>query len=433
MKLCPYPFSRLQTSNYADRFDKLRGTFLPCVPSWFKDNYFDIPSEETLDDIWNGKQAVELRKKMYEGDFSFCNREACQIPLYTVDELADRRIVFAETPIPDENIEAIKRKDPIMPNGPSSLYLTSDFTCNLKCPICRSEVIPNSAPTQSAIEEYDYVHRSKDALEVIKMSNGGEVFYSTLQRKLLKSLNNVDFPKLRRVHIVSNGTLFSKKAYKDLAPGTHFIKDVNISLDAGTKEVYEKVRGPYWEQVVENVHWLGEMRKEGKLDYYSFHIIITKDNYKDIPQMIQLAKDCNVDRVLIQPFLKGPDQGYKNYEEQAIHLTSHPEYREFISLLSLYKDEPVLYTYINLPGFDSKITKDVEIQKAFVCYLRADEYYKLNEFETALSFIHDSINLSPREYAYYKLWEILKALGRIDEAEEAFQVAERMRLEMEQK
>lgn len=432
MKLCPYPFSRLQTSNYADRFDRLRGTFLPCVPSWFKNEYFDIPSEENLDDIWNGKQAQELRKRMYEGDFSFCDRAACQIPLYTIEELADRRIVFAETPIPEENIEAIKNKNPVMPNGPSSLYLTSDFACNLKCPICRSEVIPNSTPTPSAIEEYDYVHRARHSLEVIKMANGGEVFYSTLQRKLLKSFNSTDFPKLRRVHIVSNGTLFNKKAFKDLAPGTHFIKDVNISLDAGTKEVYEKVRGPYWEQVVENVHWLGELRKSGQLDYYSFHIIITKDNYRDIPQMVQLAKDCNVDRVLIQPYLKGENQGYKNYEEQAIHLTSHPEYRDFINLLSQYKDEPVLYTYIDLPGFDAKISKDVEIQKAFVAYLRADEFLKINELTAALDYVNESIALNPREYAYYKLWEILKAMGKPDEAEEAFQIAEKMRIEMEQ-
>ncbi len=169
MKLCPYPFSRLQTSNYENRFEKLRGTFLPCVPSWFKAEYFDIPAEENLDDIWNGRQAVELRKRMYEGDFSFCNREACQIPLYSVEELSDRRVVFAETPITEENIEAIKKKDPIMPSGQSSLYLTSDYTCNLKCPICRAEVIPNSTPTVSAIEEYDYVHRSKRSLEVIKM------------------------------------------------------------------------------------------------------------------------------------------------------------------------------------------------------------------------------------------------------------------------
>lgn len=432
MKLCPYPFSRMQTSNYEDRFDRLRGTFLPCVPSWFNQNYFEVPAAENLNEIWNGAQAQELRKRMYDGDFSFCDRNACQIPLYTVEELSDRRIVFAETPVPEENIEAIKRKDPIMPAGPSSLYLTSDYTCNLKCPICRDTLIANGTPTKSAIEEYDFVHRSRESLEVIKLSNGGEVFYSQLQRKLLKSLNSTDFPKLRRVHVVSNGTLFSKKAYKDLAPGTHFIKDVNISLDAGTKETYHKVRGPYWEQVLENVRWLGEMRRAGCLDYYSFHIIITKDNYKDIPQMIELGRECSTDRVLIQPFLKGDRQGYTDYEEQAIHLTTHPEYQQFIDLLNQFKNEPILYTYIDLPGYDKKISKDVDNQKAWVFYLKADEAYKNKDFENGLKFIHDSLHLNPKEYTYYKLWEILKSLGRAAEAEDAFNTAERMRKEMEE-
>lgn len=65
--------------------------------------------------------------------------------------------------------------------------------------------------------------------------------------------------------------------------------------------------------------------------------------------------------------------------------------------------------------------------------MRADEFLKLNDLETALGFVNDSIALSPREYAYYKLWEILKAMDKPEEAEEAFQIAERMRIEMEKK
>lgn len=419
MKLCPYPFSRLQTSNYEGRFDSLKGTFLPCVPSWFKEEYFQIPKEKKLEDIWNGQAAQELRKRMYEGDFSFCNREACQIPLFTVEELADQRVGFAETPIPMESIEAIKRKDPVMPNGPSSLYLTSDFTCNLNCPICRNELIPNKKPTKAAVEEFDFVHQVRDSLEVIKLANGGEVFYSTLQRKLLKSLNSEDFPKLRRVHIVSNGTLFNQKTYDDLAPGTHFIRDVNISLDAGSKEVYEKVRGPYWDQVVSNVKWLGEMRLAGKLDFYSFHIIIVKENYKDIPNMIKLAKECHVDRILIQPFLKGPDQGYANYEAQAIHLPSHPEYNDFIKILDQFKNEPIMYTYLNLPGYDEKISKDVDIQKAYVTYLKSDEAYQIGDIPLSLHLVLESINLHPRKYSLERLAELYYKLGRHEDAHRA--------------
>jgi MoaA/NifB/PqqE/SkfB family radical SAM enzyme len=420
MKLCPYPFSRLQTSNYEGRFESLRGTFLPCVPSWFKEEHFKNAPEDKLEDIWNGKAAIELRKRMYEGDFSLCNREACQIPLFTVDELADRRVVFAETPIPAENIEAIRRKDPVMPSGPSSLYLTSDYTCNLNCPICRSSPITNKMPvTRSAQEEFEYVYNHRSSLEVIKLANGGEVFYSKLQRKLLKSLNSIDFPNLRRVHIVTNGTLFDQKAYDDLAPGTHFIRDVNISIDAGSKEVYQKVRGPHWDQLLRNIAWMGEMRKAGKFDYLSFHVIVVKDNFHDIPNMVRIAKENGIDRVLLQPFLSGPDQGYKNYEEQAIHLPQHPQYPELLAILDQLKDEPVLYTYLDLPGYQNKISKDVDIQKAYVLYLRAEDALKNDDSRQALDLLESSVSLNARGYAFGKLAEVHGSLGNIAESAKA--------------
>ena len=423
MKLCPYPFSRLQTSNYEDRFEEIRGTFLPCVPSWFKENYFKIPHNYTLDDIWNGEQARELRKKMYEGDFSFCNREACQIPLFSIEEMSDPNMLFLETPISPENLKAIIEKNPIMPVGPSSIYLTSDFTCNLKCPICRSELITNGPPTASALEEFNYVQKHRSSLEVIKFANGGEVFYSKLQRALLKSINKNDFPKIRRIHIVSNGTLFNSKAYEELAPGSSFIKDVNISIDAGSKAIYEKVRGPYWEQVCENIEWLGRLRYEGKLDYYSFHVIITKDNFRDIPNMVELGKLCRVDRILVQPYLNGPGHGYKDYFEQAIHLPSHPEYSDFVNLMLRFKDEPIFYTYLDLPGFNKKIEIDVNIQKAWAYYLRADEFMKMGQFLAALDFINHSIELTPKKYSYLKKCEILKELNYESEYYVTYEIA----------
>jgi len=416
MKLCPYPFSRLQTSNFTDRFDNLFGTFLPCVPSWFKDEYFKLKKEDKLDDIWNGVAAQELRKRMYEGDFSFCDRKACQIPLFSIDELADPDIVFKETPIPPENIEAIKNKNPIMPSGPSSLYLTSDFTCNLNCPICRNKIITNEAkPTDSALEEFDYVFSVKDSLEVIKLANGGEVFYSKLQRKLLKSLNNDDFPKLRRVHIVSNGTMFNKKNYDLLHPGTKFIRDVNISLDAATKEIYEIVRGPNFDDVIKNVKWLGEMRKSNNIEFYSFHIIIVKDNFRDIPNIINLAKENNVDRVLLQPFLANP-YGQYNTEEQSVHFTSHPDHKEFMDLLFKYKDEPILYSYFDIPEMNEKINKDVLISKAQKNYKIANKFFTNKQFKESINYYLDAINQCPEYYFYFELAESYREINDLENA-----------------
>lgn len=414
MKLCPYPFSRMQTSNYDERFSGIHGTFIPCVPSWFTDEYYKLKREDKLEDIWNGFAAQELRRRMYEGDFSFCDRKACQIPLFEVDELSDKDLVFNETPIPPENIEAIKNKNPIMPSDPSSLYLTSDFTCNLNCPICRSEVIPNKGkPSKSAQEEYDYVFKVKNSLEVIKMSNGGEVFYSKLQRKLLKSFNNDDFPKLRRIHIVSNGTMFNKNNYELLHPGTKFIRDVNISLDAATREVYEIVRGKNYDDVIKNIGWLGEMRRDEKIDFLSFHIIIVKDNYKDIPNILKLAHENYVDRVLLQPFLYNDYAAY-DFDEQAVHLSTHPEYKEFMDILKKYSEDPLLYSYFDIPGMNTKIEDDVLKGKAFKIYKKGHDMFMKKKYEEALKCFNEALQTYPEYYVYFEMGECYRGLKKYE-------------------
>ncbi len=423
MKLCPYPFSRMQTSNYDSRFEGISGTFIPCVPSWFTDDYYRLKREDKLEDIWNGLAAQELRRRMYEGDYSFCDRKSCQIPLFEVDELADKELVFNETPIPPENIQAIKDKNPIMPSDPSSLYLTSDFTCNLNCPICRSEVIPNKGkPTQAAQEEYDYVFKVRKSLEVIKLANGGEVFYSKLQRKLLKSLNNEDFPLLRRVHIVSNGTMFNKHNYDLLHPGTKFIRDVNISLDAATEEIYEVVRGKNFKDVIKNIQWLGEMRRDNKIDYYSFHIIIVKNNYRDIPNILKLAHDNNIDRVLLQPFIDNPYSQY-DFADQGVHVPGHPEYEDFMNILKEYADDPLLYSYFDIPGMNSKIESDVLRQKSFKVYKQAHELFLKKDFKRALPLFNESLDIFPEYFVYFEKAELLREQGKLEESLENYDLA----------
>lgn len=389
MKLCPYPFSRMQTKNEQTSTelppDANQGAFFPCCPSWFTKSYWDMGFEKNLEDIWNGKAAVELRKRMYEGDYSFCNRHECKIPLLSIEDMADPDINYLETPISPENIEAIKQKNPIMPAPPSSVHLVADLRCNLKCPSCRPEVISNTTPSIEADKEYDFVHGLKDSLEIVKMASAGEVFYSRVQRNLLKSFNSVDFPKLKRIHIVSNGTLLNQKTYTDLLPGTSFIKDISISIDAGSKEVYEKLRGPYWEQVVSNLEWLGQLRKSGKIEMLSLNFTLVRDNYRDVPSLIALAKKNNVDRVLIQKYLAGPKQGYltiKEQEDQSVHLPTHPEHIHMLRTLEMFKNEPILHTLLDIEGYEDKLEDNVNARKS-VALLQ--KFKKSLDFDTPVN------------------------------------------------
>ncbi len=402
MKLCPYPFSRMQTKN-----DK-EGGFFPCCPSWFNQSYWDYGAEKNLDNLWNGAQAQELRKRIYEGDYSFCNRNECKIPLLTVEELSNPDINFIETPISKENLEAIKQKNPIMPEQPSSLHLAADLRCNLKCPTCRPEIISNVVESVEADQEYELVHKLKDNVEIIKMSSSGEVFYSQAQRKLLKSFNKEDFPKLRRVHIVSNGTLFNQKAYNDLLPGSSYIKDVSISIDAGSKETYEKLRGPYWEQVVSNIEWLGKMRKAGKFELFTLNCTLIRDNYRDIPQLVELGRKNHVDRILIQKYNFAENQGYrtiKDQEAQAIHLPTHPEHIHMIRTLEMFKNDPLVHTLLDLEGFESKIENKIKRRKAVIEMGNLASMIDDNQFVEALILINDLFeadSIDPDELKFIK-------------------------------
>lgn len=399
MKLCPYPFSRMQTKNDQVHTEN-KGGFFPCCPSWFNQSYWDFGLEKNLDDIWNGKQAQELRKRMYEGDYSFCNRGECKIPLMSIDEMANPDINFIETPISKENLEAIKQKNPIMPKQPASLHLVADTRCNLKCPTCRPEIISNTVESVEADEEYDLVQRLKDDVEIIKMSSSEEVFYSQVQRKLLKSFNKDDFPKLRRVHIVSNGTLFNQKAYNDLSPGTSYIKDISISLDAGSKEVYEKLRGPYWEQVVSNLEWLGQMRKAGKFELLTLNCTLIKDNYRDIPNLVELGRKNNVDRILIQKYNFALNQGFKTHKEQvdqAIHLPTHPEHIHMVRTLEMFKDDTLVHTLLDIEGFDQKIEEHIRLRKALLEVHNLKGYLENEEFLKVLIIANDLMRAEPLE------------------------------------
>ena len=85
MKLCPYPFSRIQTNHTENKTS--HESFYPCCPSWLKEEYHRLPKENKIENVWNGKAAQELRSRMYKGDFSLCDIEACKIQLLSLDEL----------------------------------------------------------------------------------------------------------------------------------------------------------------------------------------------------------------------------------------------------------------------------------------------------------------------------------------------------------
>jgi len=134
------------------------------------------------------------------------------------------------------------------------------------------------------------------------------------------------------VELYDNFYLIDKGITKELVEMG--VDKIYISLDAATKETYEKIRvGSNFEKVVDNMKNLIQTKKEMKKYFpeVAFHFIINKLNIQEIPKCIELASSImqgentvvQITRMLHKfkeisdLFVEIPEEIVKNAEEKA--------------------------------------------------------------------------------------------------------------------
>ncbi len=120
-----------------------------------------------------------------------------------------------------------------------------------------------------------------------------QVFLSKNYKKLLYGGSD----KRNSVIIMTNGTLFTKREWEKLEEKYEHIGFM-VSVDAATKETYEKVRcGGNFDNLMKNMDFLSELRKENKVSSVKVIMIVQKANYMEIPCFIKWAIDKKFDGV----------------------------------------------------------------------------------------------------------------------------------------
>lgn len=325
-KICPYPFSRVEFNpNY----------YIPCCFDWLSDEYREL--DHSGDDKWNSKAAKTLREKILQGDYSLCKREYCKVPLVPLDQ---GPVNNADCVLDEERLDHISHEQTFS-LGPSSISITADRRCNLACESCRPEKVNKLSPQdEKNLHDTQYqINKHAAYITSIKMVGDGEVFFSPFLSKFLKQLNPTDFPKLKKVYLLSNGTLFTRNAYQRLMPGIEYVSVASISIDAGTKEVYEKVRGGNWDQLMENLEFISELRRSGKLKRFTISFVTRKKSYKSMVEFAKLGERLNVDEVTFSAFHPWGNMSPKvNYKDEAIHYKDHPLHHDLLNEIQKIKD-----------------------------------------------------------------------------------------------
>lgn len=321
-KFCKVPFHHLSTG-----WD---GNAHACsCPGWVPFPIGNIFAAQSGDAIWNSDAAVEIRRSILDGDFSYCSRTLCSF------------ITAQKLPRKDEIKNPIWRSyiqnhTTTLAEAPASVDLNYDTTCNLACPSCRTEIRVAKA------DEQDAYSRAKDRviLPLLKkakgqvyLSGGGEAFASKHYRSIMSVLNRRDYPGLY-LYLITNAQLVTPRTWNAFPDLAEMIGTLSVSIDAAKAESYEKLRWPgKWSTLMKNLELIAEMRRSGKIREFWINFVVQKENYREMLDFVELGVRLGVDRIWFQRVTN-----YGAYDEATfadIDITSpqHPEHAELLAVL----------------------------------------------------------------------------------------------------
>ena len=265
MKICSSPWTTVNIHSGGHVYSCL------CA-EWTNNLFLGNIKDQSLEEIYkNSIPLSDLRQSILDNSYGYCNSNQCPVPLSK-----------------ETHPYVIDRSQLIKKDLPSSIMLSLDSNCNLKCPSCRHHRIFS----KTIDPDVDFVLQSikktyKDHNEKCQVfcDGSGDVFASLAYQNFLFG---DDLPDCFNFMITTNGNLITKNIDKILKIKKQ-IEGVIVSLDAATEETYKKVRGGDLQIVIQGVKSLVDA---GIKVYLQF--VLQKQNYKELLQYKKLANELNV-------------------------------------------------------------------------------------------------------------------------------------------
>jgi sulfatase maturation enzyme AslB (radical SAM superfamily) len=259
--------------------------------------------EKSILTNWHSDLANDVRSAVSDGSYSKCNHTVCP----SLNELKNTQHNYTDETIQLHGMTFV-RKDKIkdyfgiedendvnnFKKPPTSIMMAFDRSCNLKCPSCRTDLLPN--PEKDSDEYnilqnimYDIETNLGSGLEKMLITGSGDPVYSKIYRDFLINFDKAKYPKLHSIHLITNGVLLDEKMWNSFKAKS-LIHVMEISLDAGNKETYEntvRLNGD-WDKLLSNIEYL---LKQKDVAHFYFSMVVSEYNYKEMEQMYNLIMD----------------------------------------------------------------------------------------------------------------------------------------------
>jgi MoaA/NifB/PqqE/SkfB family radical SAM enzyme len=336
-----------------------------CCPSWAPTNirvdkhgkelkYFPIKFDESeILNNWESNIAQDIRRSVIDGTYDHCDHKVCP-SLSELISTGNQPHNFITKEEFEKTTEIYSVDDLHKFKGkPEEILFGFDRSCNLKCPSCRDKLIPNDD-----VDSEDYkikkflldqieTHFSESAKKLL-ITGSGDPFYSKIYRDYLVNFDSNKYPNLEQIQIITNGILLNKKMWESLK-SKEYIKVIEISVDAGTKETYENITrlNGDWDKLIENIKYLST---QDTIDVMIFSMVVSQVNYKEMPIFYDIITEIfkNSKIKIVINFRQHVYWGsgalsIQEVKDISVFEKHHSEFNKFIDILRMVKDEP----YVN--------------------------------------------------------------------------------------
>jgi tetratricopeptide (TPR) repeat protein len=336
---CDRPWKQLEFTTTGDAYC--------CCPGWLPVPIGDAQTFSTQQ-TRESRVLEAIRKSIHDGSYTYCSKINCpQIAGRNLSPRNPELVQLGPQNTPNDGSSAAETTYPLhLEKYPSELVLTYDRSCNLACPSCRTDFYMAGPEDRTGMEaKYErYILEMAEHARLVFLEGAGEVFSSRHSRKILGLLTRSQYPRLQ-IRIISNGVLFDRNAWE-----TFDLKDrveaIFISVDAAREETYKIVRrGGDYKRLLRNLTFLKSLRENENQQFrWELHFVVSKRNYREMPEFVQLSKDLGVDWVVFSMQRNWGHVSAAEMKELAVFNTDHPEHGEFREIMmSPELADPIVY------------------------------------------------------------------------------------------
>lgn len=301
-----------------------------CCPFWL-----DMPignlQNNSVAEIWNGRNAQLIRQSILDGSFRYCIRSRCAFlqtttgPVQQLDNIEDKEVR-----------EVIERGVTMLPYGPRQVICGYDRSCNLSCPSCRTKVIIETEREQQILLIQKRIqHQALADARFLYITGSGDPFGSPYFRRWLQSMKREDMPRMEELRLHTNAQLWNSKIWNTIRDDVRqLVKSTEISIDAASQETYAiNRRGGSFSVLLRNLEFISGLLKNGPLKQVTVSMVVQANNFLEMPDFVRLGKRFGFDTVYFSQLVNYGTFSEEEFLRRAIHLSSHPRHEVFVNML----------------------------------------------------------------------------------------------------